>query len=138
MGAVETEQEGNVDAPAEARDKAKARVAAGTTTVRVSVETHEKLRWLADEMGAPLQQVLDKAVELYRRQVFLEKANEEYARLRADPEAWAEELAERELWERAGLEDLQQRLADEPPYPLTDEDRRAIEKWRQRLAEAKR
>jgi len=77
-------------------------------------------------------------VEQYRRQVFLEKANEEYARLRADPEAWAEELAERELWERAGLEDLKERLADEPPYPLTDEDRRAIEEWRKRLAEGQR
>ncbi len=138
MAAVETEQEGNVDLPASTKNRAKARVAAGTTTVRVSVETHENLRWLAEELGAPLQQALDKAVEQYRRQVFLEKANEEYARLRADPEAWAEELAERELWERAGLEDLQQRLADEPPYPLTDEDRRAIEEWRKRLAEAQR
>ncbi len=138
MAAIETQQEGSADVPTRARDKAKARGAAGTTTVRVSVETHENLRWLAEELGAPLQQALDKAVEQYRRQVFLEKANEEYARLRADPEAWAEELAERELWERAGLEDLQQRLADEPPYPLTDEDRRAIEEWRKRLAEAQR
>ena len=32
-------------------------------------------------------------------QEFLEKANQAYAALRNNPEAWQEELAERELWE---------------------------------------
>jgi hypothetical protein len=38
---------------------------------------------------------------------FLEEVNAAYARLRADPKAWQEELAERQLWDRAlrdGLE----------------------------------
>lgn len=68
-----------------------------TTTVRISAQTHETLRQLSHDLGQPMSQVLETAVEKLRRQVFLEKANEEYARLRADPEAWAEELAEREL-----------------------------------------
>jgi len=61
--AVETQGEQRVDVPAKAKQRAKARVAAGTTTVRVSTETHEKLRWLATELGVQLQDALDKAVE---------------------------------------------------------------------------
>ncbi|HEU0168374.1 MAG TPA: hypothetical protein VFS62_11405 [Chloroflexota bacterium] len=47
-------------------------------------------------------------MDAYRRQFFLEQLNEQFARLRADPAAWQEELAERKLWEGTlmdGLED---------------------------------
>ena len=40
-------------------------------------------------------------------EAFLDEVNAAYARLRADPEAWDEELAERRLWDRTigdGLE----------------------------------
>ena len=54
-----------------------------------------------------MQAVLEKAVELYRRQRFLEEANRGFAALRGDSKAWKQELAERELWEQSlgdGLE----------------------------------
>ena len=70
-----------------------------TTTVRITAATHEKLRQIADESGDRLQTVLEKAVEHYRRKLFFDAADEAYAALRADPEAWAEELAERRLYE---------------------------------------
>ena len=41
-------------------------------------------------------------------EAFLDEVNAAYARLRADPRAWEEELAERQLWDRTladGLED---------------------------------
>ena len=38
--------------------------------------------------------------ETIDRQEFLERANQAYAALRNNPEAWQEELAERELWEQ--------------------------------------
>jgi hypothetical protein len=70
-----------------------------TTTVRVSVLTQEALRKLSEELRQPMSQVLSAAVEHYRREVFWRKANEEYARLRASPEAWRDEMAERRVSE---------------------------------------
>lgn len=43
--------------------------------------------------------ILEKAVEEYRRARFLEEANQAYAALRADPEAWQAELEERAAWD---------------------------------------
>ncbi len=78
-----------------------------TTTVRIDEQTREKLRALACEMDVSMQDVLAKAVEAYRRQRFLEDANADYERLRADPAAWAEELAERKLWDATLLDGLE-------------------------------
>jgi hypothetical protein len=78
------------------------------TTVNVSERSHAVLQELASGEGISLQHVLDKAVELYRRQRFLEEANRAYAALRNDPEAWAEELEERAAWDATlqdGLDD---------------------------------
>jgi predicted transcriptional regulator len=80
-----------------------------STTVRVSEHTHELLRELAEATGEPLQKVLERAVEHYRREQFFAELDAAYARLQADPVAWQEELAERAEWEvtRAdGLDDL--------------------------------
>jgi predicted transcriptional regulator len=68
-------------------------------TVRIDPDTHAKLKDLADMTGEPMTALLGKAVEAYRRQKFLEGANADYAALRDDPDAWAEELAERALWD---------------------------------------
>ena len=79
-----------------------------STTVRVSEHTHELLRKLAEATGEPLQKVLERAVENYRREQFYAEFNAAFERLRADPVAWEEELAERALWERTlgdGLDD---------------------------------
>ncbi len=79
-----------------------------STTVRVSEETHELLRKLAAATGEPLQRVLERAVENYRREQFFAELDAAYTRLQADPAAWEEELAERALWESTladGLDD---------------------------------
>ncbi|HAG09210.1 MAG TPA: toxin-antitoxin system protein [Desulfotomaculum sp.] len=70
-----------------------------SSTVRVSQTTLQTLRQIAAQSGEPMQAVLDKAVEVYRRQLFLQIANEAYAALREKPEAWREEIAEREEWD---------------------------------------
>ena len=80
-----------------------------STTVRVSEETHELLRKLAAATGEPMQRVLERAVENYRREQFSAELDAAYARLQADPVAWEEELAERALLENTladGLDDL--------------------------------
>ncbi len=43
---------------------------------------------------------MERAIEQYRRQRFLEELNAGFAALRNDPEAWKEELEEREEWDR--------------------------------------
>jgi hypothetical protein len=76
--------------------------------VRVRKETQEALRALAQDAGEPMQEVLAKAVEAYRRQYILEKTNEAYAALRANPAAWREMEEERKEWETTlpdGLDD---------------------------------
>jgi predicted transcriptional regulator len=80
-----------------------------STTVRVSEHTHEVLHKLAAATGEPLQKVLERAVENYRRAQFFEELDAAYARLQADPVAWEEELAERAEWDATladGLDDL--------------------------------
>lgn len=70
-----------------------------TTTVRVTKETRAKLKTMAGESGESIQDVLDKAVEAYRRKRFFEEVNAAYARLRADPEAWQAYVDEFEEWD---------------------------------------
>jgi hypothetical protein len=66
-----------------------------STTVRVTSRTHELLRELAAATGESMQDVLESAVERYRREQFFADLREAYARLAADRAAWEGELAER-------------------------------------------
>lgn len=75
-------------------------------TVPVSETGYAALCDLARETGQSLQSVLDRAIEDYRRKVFFDQLNAGYAALRADPEAWAEELAERKLWDTTLMDGL--------------------------------
>jgi len=69
-----------------------------SSTVRVSAETKETLQKLSARTGRKLRELLDEAVERYRRELFLEEANAAFGALRADKGAWAEE-EERAAWE---------------------------------------
>jgi predicted DNA-binding protein len=83
--------------------------AMASTTVRVSAETHESLRKLAAATGEPLQRVLERAVESYRREQFFAEFNAAFERLRSDPVAWEDHLAEQAELEGTladGLDDL--------------------------------
>jgi len=78
-------------------------------TVDISETAHQTLQDLSKQTGQPLNVILDKAVEEFRRKQFLEEANRAYAQLKNDPQAWAEELEERRAWDVTlgdGLEDL--------------------------------
>jgi hypothetical protein len=78
-----------------------------TLMVRVDEQTHKALKSMTERTGQSMPQIVSKAVEAYRRQLFLEECNAAYSRLREDPQAWKEELEERALWDAAlsdGLE----------------------------------
>lgn len=70
-----------------------------TTTIRVSRRTRDTLRELTDSSGHTLQQVIEEALELYRRQQLLEATNTAYAALREDAASWNELEAERAAWD---------------------------------------
>ena len=77
-----------------------------SANVRISIRAREVLRRVAREERQPMQTILDQAVEHYRREKFLRDANADYATLRTNSPAWAEELAERELWDVTLLDGL--------------------------------
>ena len=77
-----------------------------TVTVRIRQDTHRSLRELATRTGRSLPDVLEEAVETLRRQSFLQGLAADFAALRADPEAWQDELDERGAWDRTLRDDL--------------------------------
>jgi hypothetical protein len=77
-----------------------------STTVRITQSSRLLLRRLAKRLGKPMQAVLDEAVEEYRRKVFLEAVNLGYAKLRANPKAWAEEVTQRHQWDATLMDGL--------------------------------
>lgn len=89
-------------------------------SVPISEASHKSLCELAAKTGQSLQAVLDRAVEEYRRKVFLDELNAGYAALRADSQAWAEELTERKLWDATLMDGLD-------PDERWTEDGRAID-----------
>lgn len=74
---------------------------ATTSTVRVSESTRRAIKDLSEVEKIPMQTLVERAIETYRRKRILEAANRTYAALKANPEAWKEELAERALWDNS-------------------------------------
>ncbi len=78
-----------------------------STTVKINAETYAKLKEAVAETGRPMIEVLEQAVEAYRRRTFLEGVNADFAALRADRNAWAEEQSDRAAWDATMADDLQ-------------------------------
>jgi hypothetical protein len=53
----------------------------------ISEASHQILTELADQTGKPMSEILDQALDDYRRKVFFEGLAADYAALKADPEA---------------------------------------------------
>ena len=58
------------------------------TTVRITPHGHVLLGELARETGSPMTEILDAALESYRRQRLLDQANTAYDALAMDSAAW--------------------------------------------------
>lgn len=81
-------------------------------TVRVDPAAHAALSEIARTEHVSLTEALSRAVASYRRAVFLEGVASDFAALRSDPQAWAEELSERAAWEMTTADGLD----DEPVH----------------------
>jgi len=78
-----------------------------SANIRISAQAKATLRELARLEGKPMQAVLDEAIDHYQRDRLLDEANAAYPRLKSDPDAWKEELAEREQWDGALADGLE-------------------------------
>ena len=65
------------------------------SNMAISETAQRILERLAEQTGQTTTDVLDKALDAYRRKLFIEQVNTGYAALRADPAAWAEVERER-------------------------------------------
>jgi hypothetical protein len=72
---------------------------ATTTTIRVTVSDRDIAQELATRAGRSQMDIVHDALELYRRQQLLAEMNQGFAELRRDPDAWSEEMAERDVWD---------------------------------------
>jgi predicted transcriptional regulator len=77
-----------------------------TPTISISEASHRLLQELAEQTGQTEREVLDKALDAYWRKLFFEQLNAGYAEMQADPEAWAEHLAELREWDATLMDGL--------------------------------
>jgi hypothetical protein len=80
---------------------------------------------LSQEQQASITDLIDAAVELYRRQQLLQATNVAYAALRADPAAWQKLQDEHAAWEGSvgdGLADEGSLHNDDPTISRRDLD----------------
>jgi predicted transcriptional regulator len=70
-----------------------------TTTIRVSDQTHDALRLLAETTGEPMARLVERAVERLTAEQFFSEIDRAYEQLARDPKALSEETAEREAWD---------------------------------------
>ena len=78
------------------------------TTVRINRKTQERLKEVSDLAGEKMVDVLEKAIDVYWREQFLQGVAEDFAKLRKNKKAWDQELAERKQWDQTlsdGLEE---------------------------------
>jgi hypothetical protein len=76
-------------------------------TVRIDPASHAALAEIARAKHIPLTEALSRAVETYRREVFLDGLAGDFAALRSDDAAWAGERAERATWEITNADGLE-------------------------------
>lgn len=93
--------------------------------VRVDDDAYRRLRELAEAEHETIGGIVARAIDAYQRDRYWEKFNAAYAALVADPKAWREELEERAAWNVTLADDL-----ENDPYPLNDEDVKAIRRSR--------
>ena len=72
---------------------------ATTLMVRVNERSHRVLQELAKQQSTTMADVIDAAVEVYRRRRFLEDLNADFAALQQNAPEWKHELEERAKWD---------------------------------------
>lgn len=74
--------------------------------VRVDPQTHGRLAAIADSSGVSLTVALSRSVAAYERQLFFERLNDGFAKLRANAKLWKQYQDESRAWDRASTDGL--------------------------------
>ena len=69
------------------------------TTIKVSVQTRDRLKLLADEEHLTMDAALSRVLDTTEDTRFWEGVRADYARLQADPEEWADYVGELAEWD---------------------------------------
>jgi predicted transcriptional regulator len=80
------------------------------TTIKVSAETRDRLRKLADAEQSTMEAALAKVLDQAEEARFWQGVKDDYARLQEDPEQWAGYVNELAEWDQVvsdGLDDLE-------------------------------
>jgi hypothetical protein len=75
--------------------------------IRVSRAVYERIRGMVQENHETLGAVIARLVRQEEERQFWAQVNADFDALRADPEAWAEEVRERALWEWTPINELE-------------------------------
>ena len=78
-----------------------------STNIQISARSLDVIRQISERKGLDVSEVLDYAVEAYRREVLLDETSTAFHALKENSKAWVEELNERALWDESvgdGLE----------------------------------
>jgi len=67
--------------------------------MRISEITAKNLDELVELTGDTKQYLIEEAIELYKREQFLKKTNDEYTQLKRNPKAWQQLKQETEEWD---------------------------------------
>ncbi len=78
-------------------------------TARISPRTDAIIQEMAALTGKSKVEVIELALEIYRRSERMRLMNEGYERLRSNQESWNEELKEREEWEGTLTDGLEEK-----------------------------
>lgn len=70
-----------------------------TTTVRINRQTYNDIKTLASKEKKKIHQIIDLAIQHYKKIQYFQELNQSYSLLRDDQEAWNEEQNERTTWE---------------------------------------
>ena len=76
-------------------------------TVRISETSRDLLRELARHTDTTMQSVIERALMEYRKRLFWDRAAEDFKVMRENPEAWKEEIGERERWDAFLMDGLE-------------------------------
>lgn len=68
-------------------------------SARILDADHKLLQDLSKQTGKQHQQIIHEALAMYRRDHLLDAINVAFEKLKTDPEAWAQETAERTAWD---------------------------------------
>ena len=82
-----------------------------TTSIRVSRETHERLREIAEKEHRALGDMIDRLVDEYNQQAFRRAVHESFRGLREDPVEREAYLTDMAAWDVSLMDGLE----NEPP-----------------------